>query len=283
MKFGYPTAFFTSVDITAGSSAQPDSGALQHPFRLPMVIDEISMTTKIAPSFTGSPGGSIQTKFKMNTLDLMSDPIPLWSFNPTTDTFRESSVGSAFESVDQYVFTNFLWKLPKPLYVPSGGALVPVVNRISDNGGSARVDFAYHGRTVLDPVAPNKIAVPFIGVFIQPYTAAAGQSNARNLYNPFQVPLHVQRLVLRAYINNSVERTSYTTSDGYTIKLTNSNGVMFTRDFVPYSAAVNRSAGGTAVLGITIPPKQWITTEIVGTTTGTNIDVTAIGWREENP
>jgi len=293
-SFGAPLLLGTSVTLTApGETAIPKVAHLQNPFRTSTLIDEVRFTIK--SMVTSEPatgmGGIIHAKFALGRIALSEKFVPIWNYGTLFTTHLENEVAQQEGQFATYcTFSHYRWILPKPLFVPEGNQLVPTFLRdptMGTDAGTVTVNVAYAGRA-LQPGAriPTKLNVPFVGYFEHPSTSEYSQSDAKDLYNPFQVPLRIQRLVGRVLTG---------TFDGVTagvispiapqLKIIDSNG---------YSIVDNSSANYTPFNAIfdaqrrawtynrALKAKEWITVQsrFPGGAT-VRLQISAVGYREE--
>ena len=216
-----PVLLSSSCDVLANNSAIPDMGLLTYPFRRAIVVEEIRWTFRMAFAHALNLGSIVSTKLSLGQKFLMRDPVPVWILGTMMDTGQEADLDSNIATLT--VLSHYRWRLPEPLYVEEGQVLGSVFSRGIDGFGSINVQVSYVGRTVAPGQArPRVIPVPYAAPFVTTLTNTYQQSNEKHLFNPFDVPIRVQRLTGR--VLNFVSGTSL----GAVISLTPStagNGV----------------------------------------------------------
>lgn len=249
---GNPAPFRVSsqVTIASGGSAVADSGALAQPNRQPYWVDEISWVIRIpltAAQTSGlSAGALINTKLNLGRHIVSADFIPIHCYAPClqSTSLSEKSRETAISGVGNRVsFSNYRWKLPKPLFVPPGMPLVSGFQRIGDGFNSALVTVSYGGRYVSKYESkPKEIDVPYVSAFLPDPSAAiyAARSNDKHLGNDLTVPLHCQRIMGRATLVTStvvsdVPSTATPNQTDAQIVMKDSSGVNIIRDFLGFS------------------------------------------------
>lgn len=193
-----PVLLSSSADVLANNSAVPDSGQLSYPFRKAIFIEEIRWTLRISSGTALNLGSIVRTKMSLGQKYLMRDQVPIWLLGTSMANTQEEASDSLLTT--PFAYSHYRWRLPEPLYVEAGEVLSCAFFRGIDGFGSINVQVAYCGRTVApNHPRPSVIPVPYAAV----WTTAAGdtfaQSNENHLFNPFDVPIRVQRLTGRAF------------------------------------------------------------------------------------
>jgi len=139
----------------------------------------------------------VRTKLSLGRIQLSDRFLPLENYAPLISEPTESFAD------DNGRWNNYRWKLPKPLYIPAGMTLKSEFSRLVGLvPNSVQVNVAYAGKYASenDPL-PKEIDVPWVTGFEPASGVTFAQSSERDLYNPFLVPLHVQRLLF--YTNDA--------------------------------------------------------------------------------
>lgn len=221
---GVPVRLGTYVDITAVRRnnvwGSPDLAKLQNNTRAPMMIDEINfMTSAPAATYNEFAGVGLaadvlaSVQFKLGRIMLTDKPIPLHCLGS-----RPQALGYDAADFQDGAYSTFnwffRWKLPVPLYVAPGDVLAPTFmlgpwfdSAEVDFLGPTRLHISYGGRRLpQNTPAPDLVAVPHVGLFKPQMTNVADDfewdyvfdhalSDAKDLYNPYTVPLYVQRFI----------------------------------------------------------------------------------------
>jgi hypothetical protein len=135
----------------------------------------------------------------------------------------------------------YRWKLPKPLWMPNGEALIPTISpsrlRLPITITSPiTVAVAYVGHAA-EPgeEAPKTVCIPHVTAFVSSHTSAAAfvdESVPPDLSNPFDVPVFVQgmRTYCSATGGSSATNNTYGRNKTTTVRILSPNGNILVRD-----------------------------------------------------
>jgi hypothetical protein len=308
---GIPLRLESSVLIPLARPGVPDLERLQDRSRDPIVIDEISFTLSNVTAIGGGGGvdyvsnvaiehgAFVYVKLALDgRINLTEKFVPVWNLGPLLSQGIDLSayVGAGIGSAgNQYRFSHYRWLLPVPLIVPPGSVLVPTFE-IEDNGplgagavtrpylgypnGGITADVAFGGRRIPGLKIPSRVDIPFATAFLPSETinttgVSVRQSGDKDLYNPFHVPMHVQRFIGRyrympdafsPYQNQIITDTwggafgpgptGGVTSNIAEVKLTDSRGYTGIRDFTPWPDVFDANYRSWT-FGAELPPKEW--------------------------
>jgi hypothetical protein len=232
-----PVVQSANLDLEEGENKQFDTQLLSNYFDTPMVVDEIrvQIISPLDDLTVGNFGGSIRLKLTAGRFALMDTYVPVGCLGPPIDgaaldsvtylpaTYSSESMRSS--NTDVYSLGFFRWKLPRPLVLRRGMALEAKISRqieglslVFPTETTLSANLAYVGR-VSKKQLPGQIttAVPYVGLFTNVFTSASvTTSGQRDLYNPFQVPLNVQRLIGRwqnIYLDSGIPDQSFIALD----------------------------------------------------------------------
>lgn len=208
------------MTITDRAVVTPDMSKYTSIFRRPTLVDEIRFTFMWKAANFQSLASSIRCKLNLGRYKLTStrdggttgggsDFVPIWNFGPALQqTNVVEGVLDQSSTGNNVTLGHFRWRLPKPLYMPAGQTLTPQFYRRDALGGSAYINIAIAGRQLgeADREPPKTIAVPFVTYWEPPLLATTGISMSLDLFNPFLVPLNVQRFVGRQYTQDGNNR-----------------------------------------------------------------------------
>lgn len=252
MKKTAPLLLSGQVSINAGQTVNAPSVGLMSPFREPIWIDAITWTMwndNAAANSFWDWGGTIRTRLTLGRTEITRNRdngfVPIWNLSPQVNDVTASMQFDKDSADGRFPSTMYKWKLPRPLYVPAGMSLQSTFMRTADGGpDDTQVIVGYAGRYV-DPALPtlHEIDVPFatyaeaaanVGVFL---------SNENDFVNPFLVPLHTQRFILRMQHQQDTTTPPFLTEAyGLTslpaFKVQDTFGHNMIRDFVDGSARV---------------------------------------------
>lgn len=295
-----PFLVSAQVTLASGASGIADAGALSQPFRRPFWIDEIRWNIRVPIAGTGPKpwGGLISTKLALGRMMISDKFIPIWNYCTEMQQLQATSqqwdknfgplVGPPGGAGTSVSFSAYRWKLPTPLYVPAGNTVVSEFQRYADGGSNALITVSYAGRYIdQDEPSRKEIDVPFVGAFLPGFPSTTTvQSGENDLYNPFLVPLHVQRLTGRL-INNVFGVYAEVASGSHQFPNTNVQLIMkdsfghnVVRDFTNFLVVfdTNRRAW---TFGKTLSPGQLYSAYFQNLVSTDMLSVALIGTRKE--
>lgn len=196
-----PIHLTASVTLAPGQQASPNVRALINPSGGPMMIDEIKFEIGAARLVAGA---LVSCKLALGKIPLTSDFVPIYNFMRCDyPNAEEHQVGETAES-GVAGYGQFTWRLAKPLYVPATGIVIPIFKHSDFLNTTITVRISYSCRILpTGTPLPSTIYVPFVAGWTGiPATADASttttDSSPENaLANPFDVPLHVERITGR--------------------------------------------------------------------------------------
>lgn len=194
-----PVLLSSSCVVAANNSGIPSYDQLSYPFRKAIIIDEIRWTIRTNVEVDSNAlnlGALVSARMQFGRHYLMRDAVPIWLLG-TFMAFREEEEIDAMPDVARD-YSNYRWKLPEPLYLEAGEVLRSTFSRGNDGFGPFTVQVTYVGRTVApNQPRPTIIPVPYAAPWVTTLGNAYQQSNEFDLFNPFDVPLRIQRLTGR--------------------------------------------------------------------------------------
>lgn len=206
-----PVLLSASCDVLNNNQASPDMGQLAYPFRKAVVIDEIRFDLSGSQALVvANLGALVSAKLQLGRHYLMRDPVPVWLLGTTMAIIEEQDPNSALNTLAvPFNYSHFRWKLPQPLYVEAGEVLRCTMIRsggITVQPTTITCQVSYAG-WVCSPKQPRPsvLAVPYAAAFVTQTigtvsaspTLSYAESNENHLFNPFDIPLRIQRLTGR--------------------------------------------------------------------------------------
>lgn len=289
-----PMLLAASCQLVAGRTANPDSALLASPFRKPYVIDEVRFQVALpvgdgvglVPDF--NMGGSVRCRLQLGRMAVTRDFVPIWLFgtNLNSEYLADTTFSGALLGTS---FSHFRWRLPRPLYVPAGQQLIASFSREIDGSSStATVWIAYAGRYLPpDSKPPKEIDVPYVTTYIGVKDAEVGQSNEKDLVNPFDGPLNVQRMIGRVQLEQSGGiaegagmTASPTTFQGPAVIIKDSYGHNVIGDFAAFSEVFSLVRRGWTFHRV-LEPRERYHLYYRGIPTAGTVMVSLVGWRKE--
>lgn len=298
-----PVLLSSSCTVLQNNSAIPNSGTLSYQFRKPILIDEIRFSMRLSSALLNPNLGSVvYTKLSLGQEYLMRDPVPVWLLCTLMNQDQEEgSTGVSDVSLaEPYAYSHYRWKLPEPMYVAAGQVLDSTFYRYNDGLDTASgtvtpgivVQVSYVGRTVPPDRPLSKIiAIPYAAPFVTTIGQVYQQSNEKDLFNPFDAPIQMQRLTGRVQVPSdsnaqypvqSLALTLNPASSGINILMNDSWG----------GKMVNNNTGPSDVFDAprtnwtfdtVMPPKGIYVVRAWNIPVTTSLHVAMIGTREVSP
>jgi hypothetical protein len=288
-----PVLLSSSCDVAALNSAIPDIGQLSYPFRRAIIIEEIAFDLRVADPDTNAPnlGSFVYAKLALGNHYFMRDPVPLWLLGTFMTSTQEAALDSTLTTKTCY--SHYRWRLPEPLYVEAGQILRSTFSRPTTLPGavfgSINVQVTYKGRTVAqNQPRPKLLAVPYAAPFVTDFGNVYQQSNEKHLFNPFDIPIRVQRLTGRT-LSAQDGTTGPVAYMGFTPGIPQSGTTILMNDSWG-GKMVNNNTGPSDVFDILrgawtvdtmMPPKGIYEARVWNIATNTQVQIGMIGVREE--
>lgn len=218
--------FSTFSSIPAGGAAGPDnaSDAFVNFYGKPVWIQDIvfdwdfTIPSRASASTFGAPlGDAIRAQIKVGNHPLTAGFVPVCLLgrinNPRAST-------PALRTAAQSVHSTFTWRLPEPLWLPPNVPLTIIMQHQNDfdvDSAAASQTIDVTARGVLDEqnTIPETVDVPYAAPYLTPVqsTVTGGttgvappvisQSGQTDLFNPFTVPLNVERLSFEISVSST--------------------------------------------------------------------------------
>lgn len=267
-----------TTSVVAGRSALADTGALSTKFRRPFWIDEIRLSSYYSTAVDVATNSfAMQARFKLGPYALSDRYIPFQNYAPYLNEYNELASdlsGGVFTAIGW-----FRWKLPKPLFISPGMTLVCDFFRpLGKTPATASADVAYVGRYLrTNEPGPKEVDVPWVTMFDPATDAVFAQSSELDLYNPFQVPLEVQRLLAA---DQDVTPPNTVDTDQVTV-MKDSGGSNIIRDFTPTGSVFDITRRAWSVNRVLAPRERYNITLQALTGDLNDYHVSLVGSRKE--
>lgn len=201
-----PVILSSPFTVLVNNAGIPDSGQLSYPFRKAIVIEEIRFDLRMVSTSSLQLGANLNVKLQLGQHYLMRDPVPVWLLGTSMTTIEEESTDTSLAT--RVCYSHYRWRLPEPLYVEAGQWLQAVFSRTTDAfakiTGTIHGQITYVGKTVSPKQPrPKVLAVPYVAPFVTTVAQTYQQSNENNLFNPFDIPIRIQRLTGRVLNSNA--------------------------------------------------------------------------------
>lgn len=203
-----PLVLYAETELPTGAGAAPNAGALTNPYGVPMEILEMRFSiyaTEVTLGETGSvTGTAVGVKLDLGNLGLSNPGVTistLGGFRTESNSTFALAAGTSFLTTAR-VYT---WRLKYPLYVPVGATVVPTFTNLGQVGSPVKVRVSYHCRSITNSWRPQKLIVPWVSTYnsttfevIQEGAGAATDASTETgIFNQFDVPLEISKLVGR--------------------------------------------------------------------------------------
>ena len=192
-----PAILTSTIQLDPGATLQGDTGALRNPFRSGMYIHSVKFRVDMAAASTGD--GTmlpIYAQLNMGRHWLMPRQVPVYRLDKVY--VAGTDIGATLAAVQEW--NCYIWRFPKPLYVPEGEVLVPNLYYSPDQGSNdTDVDVVVSYNVSSTEDEPKEINVPFANVWVgagsnQADAATVEASNENDLVNPYQEDVFVKRM-----------------------------------------------------------------------------------------
>ncbi len=213
---GDPIHLSGSVLVISGSQSVVNPDALRNTLNVPIEVHEIKITA-VAASQLVFCEAIIALRLSLKTskndegifLSQTTIPIGLLSGATHAENPLASELGFNGQTVNfaSNSYTNITVRLPRPIILPPGAYIEPVVQHLGQVSSSVTVRVSLSGRTMGKGVRrEGPLTVPYFTFFSttpQLGVASTALSTEKDLVNPFSDILHVERLVGRISIFTS--------------------------------------------------------------------------------
>lgn len=321
MPYQYPNTTPLSLTATAtvasNSSAGVNSIALKNPMGQPMEILEVRFQLNTI-GYPGSNlstilGGMIYCKMDLGEHEITNGFVPTWCFGKWESPLEAFVAVTQLPAEQVYIYQTYIWKLPKPLYVPAGSVLIPTFQHTGLFQNTVEISVTYNCRSF--PVGtppPEKLSLPYVAAYtsktFERSETETDESTETDLVNPFSVPLHIQRFVGRLQVFQSnvsvAQETPPTTTaagsgrvadaptsyENWQIKMVDMLGRPIVQDFTPFRMVFDaQSRSWEMDNGAVMDPNSYIiaycrkaagTGVIEGGPYFSQAFISVVGWRD---
>lgn len=303
---GFTPVILTSGEVSLGTSSTsgsifvPNHGLLQPVERTPMLIDELHFNIRQTAALN-DPRWCVRTQLKLGRHAITNGFVPLagLEYSYLTNTMYASKTSGSGDYANLGI-TGTRWKLPVPLYVPSGSVLnCELQISTFKNIGTGFADVTYVGRLLpVDYPVPRTIKIPYVTSIYADSAQSSIESKDLQLGNPFDTTFYAQRFIMRNFETNGQVYEKYVgQSPLITLRGTFANNdiqianrvkhyLVFDDGFTASSVVAAGLSGHHAynLYNLEMQPKDRfdLTIDWGGSPSNTPIAVAAlIGWRNE--
>ncbi len=232
-----PVHLSSSLVLRSGSSGNVSSAALKNPMGQDMELLEVKFEVSGDLSGTSAAyGGTVLCSLEMGNYKLTNTSIPVWGFGRAENLDGEVKT----DTTDTKVWVAYSWRLPRPMFIPAGAAVVPNFTHAGLIPDDLNVRIGYSARTV--NVKPKTFYLPWISQYVtkafNPISAAGVDvSTELDLVNPNNEALHLQRMtgrVLYTLDGATNEVLPFSLAQSIYLRITDSYGRPLVRNFTPF-------------------------------------------------
>jgi hypothetical protein len=196
------------IHLTAAiANLQPGAGgagvnvkALVNPGPGPIEVHGFKFRVR---SSTYVPSGAlIGCRLDLGEFPLTNGFVPIYAFGRAENPVAEQVTSGSDGGVIKFGYAQYTARLARPIYLPEGAAVRPQLQHRGQSTSPADVQISVFGR-MLDRRSPlpTSLKLPYWAVYVSKSFALgladAETSSESDLYNPFDVPLHLERFVGR--------------------------------------------------------------------------------------
>lgn len=193
-----------AVQLQTGTAGGIAPAALKNPMGQDMEILEVKF--EVSGSLgqnadVGVPyGGSIGCELALGSYKLTNGAVPVWNFGRAENRPGEAKIETIGFASTPYSYCSYSWRLPRPLFIPAGAALVPNFNHFGYVPFTLGVRIGYSARSVFK--RPKTIYLPWVASYkskvFNPITdASTDASDEEELINDTDRVIKLQRFTGR--------------------------------------------------------------------------------------
>lgn len=178
------------VGIQPGGNGGVNVKALKNP--TPGMVELSALKFRVRSTGALPSGALVGVRLDLGDFSLTNGFIPVYAFGKAEGLVSEQVGGYA-----QYVA-----KLSRPIYLPSGAAIRPQFQHRAQLSVAVDVQVSMYGRRLSPKSAlPRRLMLPYWAAYAcKPFTLGTADSDIsteNDLYNPFDVPMEMERFIGR--------------------------------------------------------------------------------------
>lgn len=266
---GVPINLYGSVTVNPSSEQAINAIAFKNPNSGPMLINEIKfqMFGGTTGNTTQFAGGAIACKLDMGQIPLTNGFVPVWLFGRCENLIMES--------LNNNSGLYFRYRFPRPVFVPSGGAIVPTIRHTGIPGNfNITVGVSLAGKALAPSFSPSKVYLPYVAAFVSKFldlsTVSTQTSAESDLINQFDTPFFVDRFTARCTqalpggAQGDYAATGFAAvPEMINIRMRDSLGNPIVKDFSPIYTVVPGVERSWALNGdVQLPPKAYYSIDV---------------------
>lgn len=291
------------TQLQPGASGAVSAATLKNPMGQDMELLEVKFEV-ICPADGLSSlalGGTVGCELVMGAHKITNGAVPVWCFGKAENLSAESQLEDVNEDNLTYAYNMFSWRLPRPMFIPAGAALLPKFNHFGFIPNTLIVRVGYSARVVVKP--PSTVCLPWVAAYMSKAfnpinVASSDQSPTNSLFNSTNRVFRLQRFVGRLQFADQAgtaldESNPESLGSRYlTVRMIDSYGRPIVRTYTPFRSvfgALTRSWELEDV-GAQLDPggfyQVFLKKEVMTMAAANNggqaqAHVSMVGWREE--
>lgn len=212
---GRPIHLTATCIVSPSASGSPNNQALHSPVLSPIEIHDIKFAFSIPipgaanlVNFLASDGGSILCQLSLNDEPLTNNYVPIWSFDESTNIVNEqtngytSGAGTAESPYETNVYGEFVWHLPRALYLRPADQLNVSFQNLGQQAIAATCRISLSGCVLENTTDPKTRILPYMSTYLSKVFSEQGvadedQSTETALANITNDEVHLQKLTGR--------------------------------------------------------------------------------------
>lgn len=271
-----PIHLTASATINSTTQGGVNTEALRNPTGAPMEILEVKWQMRSLPPLATNgmaSGGVLGCKLELGKIKLTNGFVPIWLFGRCENFFADTPEIVPFGAGAASIPLEFSWKLPRPLFVPSGAVIVPTFEHRGVTQGPVDVQISYSGRQLSMGARPPPVicapwAASYVSIPFQDTVTGTDLSRETDLVNPFDVPIHLQRFTGRLSVASLAVTVGVANAQIYsdaftygaeldmTVTMADSAGNFVVKNALPFRQVFGGSTRSWEVHGI-MPPRSF--------------------------
>lgn len=288
-----PIHLSASIVLNSGSSGSVSPAVLKNPMGQDMEILEIKFELSAVNAKSAGLGGTVLTSLALDALKITNAAVPLWGFGRAENLTgeRKNSLNGATRG-----FLSYSWRLPRPLFVPAGSAVIPDFTHRGDIPDAVNVRVGYSARTV--KTKPRVVYIPWVARYISKSfdlsEAITDSSNELDLVNPHKEVLHLQRFTGRTMVQSVsggtqtvAENNPLLTSRYLKMRMVDSYGRPVVRTFSPFGSVFAAGSRSWEMdNGAMLDPQSFYIVDLTKEAMAPEVtsygqaQIAVVGWRE---
>jgi hypothetical protein len=221
---GRPIHLTATAAVSASAQASVNSQALHVPTAEPIIVTHFKFGYSMAQPYVSggavqglyADGGTLQCQIGLNNDVITNGFVPIWNFGESINLVNEMLMGSENSGGNCNNYGEFVWELPKPLYLRPADQLSVLFYNVSQLPFALTARFSLQGFVCAPGTKDPKsrflpYAASYVSKIFQTSNADSDSSTEQDLVNNTDTTLYLDKLTGR--LDEFTSATSYR-SDG---------------------------------------------------------------------